>query len=139
VSANREPGEDPDEKGSEEDTETYAVELEVPAEADIEQAGETIEIDVPADEYVLAAARNQGVWLPADCQQGWCTSCAVSLRDGAVDQDDARRYYDVDREAGFVLACTATPRSDLVCRTHQQAAMLDHRADHDLPPGSAKR
>lgn len=139
MSENRESEADPNDEGNENGAETYAVELEVPEGADIEQAGETVTIDVPAEEFVLAAARSQGVWLPADCQQGWCTTCAVSLSDGEVDQGDARRYYDIDREEGFVLACTAEPRSDLVCRTHQQAAMLDHRADHDLPPGSAKR
>jgi ferredoxin len=142
VSENRESEDEPNSEeanNGEDGAETYAVELEIPEDADIEQAGETVTIDVSAEEYVLAAARSQGVWLPADCQQGWCTTCAVSLSDGEVDQGDARRYYDIDESEGFVLTCTAEPRSDLVCRTHQQEAMLDHRADHDLPPGSAMR
>lgn len=126
-------------EGTEDTENVYGVRLDIPGDADIEAAGESVEIEIPDGEYVLAAARSQGVWLPADCQQGWCTTCTVRLVDGEVDQEDARRYYDVDQKADFVLACTAKPRSDLLVRTHQQEAMLDHRAEHDLPPGSAKR
>lgn len=100
-----------------------------------------MEIAVAADETVLAAARAAGVWLRADCQQGWCCTCAGELLDGDVnvDQSRARRYYDVDREANLLLLCTALPRSDLRVRVAQYEAMLDHRAAHDLPPGRAKR
>ena len=47
---------------------SHTVELEIPAESEMEQAGETVEIAVNEGEYVLAAARAAGVWLPADCQ-----------------------------------------------------------------------
>ncbi|WP_458189599.1 2Fe-2S iron-sulfur cluster-binding protein [Haladaptatus sp. NG-WS-4] len=118
---------------------SYTVEIEVPEDCDVERAGETVEIDVPEDEYVLAAARNQGLWLPADCQQGWCTTCAAELLAGEVDQSDARRYYEEDREAGLILPCTATPESDLSIRACQHETMLDHRAEEDRPPGRTKR
>lgn len=117
----------------------YTVEIEVPSGVDLDRAGETVAIDVDESEYVLAAARREGLWLPADCQQGWCTTCAAELLDGEVDQSDARRTYDVDDEADLVLPCTAKPRSDLRIRSHQHEAMLDHRAEHDLPPGKSKR
>lgn len=117
----------------------HAVEIAIPDDCDVEEAGETITIDVAEDEYVLAVARSAGVWLPADCQQGWCTTCAAELRSGEVDQSDARRYYDVDEAAGLILTCTAKPRSDLYILACQQDAMLDHRAAQDLPPGRSKR
>ena len=91
------------------------------------------------DDYVLDVARASGIWLPADCRQGWCTTCAAELLSGEVDQSDARRYYDVDEEAGLVLICTARPRSDLRLRACQHDRMLDHRTEHDLPPGRSKR
>ncbi|WP_135830593.1 2Fe-2S iron-sulfur cluster-binding protein [Halorussus halobius] len=118
---------------------SYTVEIEVPEDCGIEQAGETVTVEVPETEYVLSAARSQGVWLPADCQQGWCTTCAARLLDGEVDQSDAKRYYDADEAAGLVLPCTAKPASDLRIRACQYDAMLDHRASHDLPPGRSKR
>ncbi|ODR79962.1 ferredoxin [Haladaptatus sp. W1] len=118
---------------------SYTVEIEVPEECDVEQAGETVEIDVPEDEYLLAAARESGVWLPADRQQGWCTTCAAELLSGDVDQSDARRYYEEDREEDMILPCTAKPRSDLAFEACQYEEMLDVRAEHDQPPGRSKR
>lgn len=118
---------------------SHEVVLEVPSDADLEQAGESVTIEVAEDEYILWAARESGVWLPADCQQGWCTTCAAELLSGDVDQSDARRYYEVDRRAALVLTCVATPRSDVRLRVCQQEAMLAHRAANGLPPGDAKR
>ncbi|WP_158056873.1 2Fe-2S iron-sulfur cluster-binding protein [Halorussus halophilus] len=118
---------------------SYAVTIEVPEDCDVERAGETVEIEVAADEYVLAAAREAGLWLPADCQQGWCTTCAAELLAGEVDQSHAKRYYDVDEEEDMILPCTAKPRSDLHIRACQYEEMLDHRAEHDEPPGRSKR
>ncbi|WP_137286828.1 2Fe-2S iron-sulfur cluster-binding protein [Halorussus salinisoli] len=118
---------------------SHTVAIEVPDDCDVEEAGETVEIEVPETEYVLSAARSEGIWLPADCQQGWCTTCAAELLEGEVDQSDARRYYESDEEAGMILPCTAKPRSDLRIRACQHDEMLDHRAEHDNPPGQSKR
>lgn len=117
----------------------YTVRIEIPSACDVEQAGETVTIDVDETEYVLAAARAAGIWLPANCQQGWCTTCAARLLEGEVDQSHSKRYYEVDDREGFTLICTARPRSDLRIRACQHATMLDHRAAHDLPPGNAKQ
>ena len=113
---------------------TFSVEIEVPDDCDMEQAGETVRVEVSENEYVLAAARAAGVWLPAFCQQGWCTTCAAELLEGEIDQSDSRRYYDVDAEANLVLPCTGTPESDLRIRACQHDEMLAHRDAHDLPP-----
>jgi ferredoxin len=117
---------------------SYDVEIVVPEDADSEHAGETAEIEARESEYVLAAARNAGLWLPADCQQGWCTTCAAELLEGEVDQSNAKRYYEVDEEEGMILTCVAKPRSDLRIRSHQEREMLERRAEHDEPPGKSK-
>ena len=117
---------------------THSVEIVVPEDADSERAGETVTIEVDEDEYVLAAARNAGLWLAADCQQGWCTTCAAELLEGEVDQSNARRYYEVDEEEDMILTCTAKPRSDLRIRAFQHREMLEHRAAYDKPPGKSK-
>ncbi len=88
---------------------------------------------VAADEFVLAAARRQGVALPSLCEQGWCCTCAVQLLSGSVDQSASRRFYPEDRDAGFALICTGRPRSDLRLRTHALAAMRAHRDASGLP------
>ena len=119
--------------------ETFVVEIVVPETADCDLTGEERTIAVGINERILAAARASGLWLPADCQQGWCTTCAAELVSGEVDQSIARRYYDVDRDENLILTCVAKPRSDLRIRACQEERMLEHRAEHDLPPGRSKR
>ncbi len=116
----------------------YTVEIEIPEDADMSTAGETITLTIPETETILGRARANGLWLPADCQQGWCTTCAARLLSGDVDQSTARRYYESDAAAGFVLTCTATPRSDCRIVACQRGSILEHRAEHDLPPGRSK-
>jgi len=118
--------------------ETWTVTIVVPAESPLDGAGETFELDVSTDETILAAARAAGVWLPADCQQGWCTTCAARLVDGDVVHPNARRYFDEDREAGYVLLCTAKPRADTTVVVDQYDDFLELRAANDKPPGNSK-
>lgn len=118
---------------------SHSVEIVVPEDADVEQAGETVTVEVDEGQSILQAARASGLWLPADCQQGWCTSCAARLVEGDVDQSPAKRYYEEDDEADMILTCTAFPESDCRIRGFKKEEMLDHRAEHDLPPGSSKR
>ncbi len=71
---------------------------------------------VGAEEHILDAARRGGLDLPSACEMGWDLACACRVLEGEWDNSDARRYYGEDAEAGFVLICTAKPRSDLVIR-----------------------
>ncbi|ARS91432.1 2Fe-2S iron-sulfur cluster-binding protein [Natrarchaeobaculum aegyptiacum] len=120
-------------------TETiWTVELRVPDDADLEQAGESVTIEVRADQSILEAARAEGLWLSADCQQGWCITCGARLLEGEVDHGDAKRYYPEDEAAGFVLTCVAKPRADCILEVEQYGELLRHRADHDNPPGKSK-
>ena len=120
------------------DVPTWTVELRIPADADLEAAGESRTIEVREDESILAAARSAGIWLSADCQQGWCITCGAKLLEGEVDHRRAKRYYPEDEEAGFVLTCVARPRSDCVLEVERYGELLQHRADHDRPPGRSK-
>lgn len=89
--------------------------------------------EVRDDEYLLNAAAAAGLELPFMCLQGWCTTCAGKVLDGKVDQSEARRVYPQDEAAGFVLLCSAFPRSDLRILTHQKEPMRVHRQALGLP------
>ncbi len=119
-------------------SETWTVTIVIPEESSLDIAEETVNLEVTEDETILAAARSAGVWLPADCQQGWCTTCVARLRDGNVVHPNARRYYDEDREAGYVLLCTAKPRADTTLVVDQYDDFLEFRAANDKPPGNSK-
>jgi ferredoxin len=65
--------------------------------------------------------------------QGWCVTCAAKLLEGKVDQSASLRYYESDALAGFILPCTARPRSGLKLLTHQKAPFREHRLALGLP------
>lgn len=77
------------------------------------------------------------------CEQGWCLACAARLIEGEVDSSAALTHYPEDDAAGFVLICSALPRSDLVLRQHEtetRREMTQMRIAHNLlarafPPG----
>ncbi len=95
--------------------------------------GRETPLEVPDNQYLLEAASQAGLDLPYMCLQGWCTTCAGKVLEGEVDQSEALRYYPHDAAAGFVLLCSAYPRSDLRILTHQKEQMRAHRRAHHLP------
>ena len=95
--------------------------------------GKEVTLTVGTDEAIWDAALRAGLELPNMCLQGWCISCAGRVLEGDFDQSEALRYYEADRRAGFILLCTARPRSAMRIRTHQKTAMRDHRLAEGLP------
>lgn len=91
-------------------------------------------LEVGEDEFILNAAYQAGLELPSMCLQGWCITCAARVEgEGDWDQSASRRYFPKDRAEGFILLCTAKPRSALWIRPHQRIAMRDHRLALQLP------
>jgi len=91
-------------------------------------------IEVGRNTHIWDAALAAGIVLPALCHQGYCLTCAATLEGGGeVDQSDSLVYFPVDRQAGFVLPCSAKPRSALRLRTHQQNQMRKFRKENGLP------
>jgi ferredoxin len=87
-----------------------------------------------ADVHIWDAALAEGIRLPALCHQGRCLTCAGQLEEeGDFDQSDSDTYFPEDREAGFILLCTAKACSDLRIHTHQQYAMRRYRLSRGLP------
>jgi ferredoxin len=107
-------------------TTSHPVELPLPD-------GRTVTLAVAADGSVWDAATRAGIKLPSMCLQGWCTACAGRVLEGDFDPAEALRYYPQDKAAGFILLCTARPRSAMRIQTHQRDAMRAHRRRHGLP------
>jgi len=92
------------------------------------------DLAVDGNQHLWDAAQMAGISLPAICHQGRCLTCAGQLLEpGEFDSSDARSYYPQDREAGFILLCTAKARSNLRIRTHMQTEMRAHRKKLALP------
>jgi ferredoxin len=78
----------------------------------IEFEGETHELSVEEDEYILDAGLAAGLDMPFSCREGNCTTCTGKLKAGEVDQSDGTALDKEDREDGYVLLCSAYPREE---------------------------
>lgn len=58
---------------------------------------------------------DQGADIPSSCRNGCCTTCAVKISSGEVDQKEALGLLKEMREKGYALLCVSYPLSDIKC------------------------
>ncbi len=68
-------------------------------------------------ETILEAAARENVVIPCGCGGGMCGTCRLRLREGRVDMTHLGGLLPEEEAAGWVLACSARPRSDLALET----------------------
>jgi CDP-4-dehydro-6-deoxyglucose reductase len=85
----------------------------------VEPSGRAFEAQ--ADETILAAGIRQGIGLPYGCQDGACGSCKCKKLSGAVTMraHQSKALSAEEEQAGYILACCATARSDVVLESRQ--------------------
>ena len=71
------------------------------------QAGRKITFDVPEGEYILRSFESHGEELPFSCRNGCCTTCAVRVLSGEIDQTDGIGLSKEMRDKGYALLCIA--------------------------------
>jgi ferredoxin len=64
------------------------------------------QVDVGADETLLAALHRAGATPPYSCQQGFCGTCRTRVLAGAVDHRDTLLTAP-ERAAGMMLLCVS--------------------------------
>ena len=79
----------------------------------IEPIGDAI--DVAEGQTILDACLRSGIYLPHACGHGLCGTCKTQVLEGEIDHGEASNFalMDFERDDGYVLACTATLRSDV--------------------------
>jgi ferredoxin len=83
-------------------------------------SGNSYQVRVPEDRYILQTAEEKGAKLPFSCRNGACTSCAVKIISGEIHQPEAMGLSPKLKERGYALLCVSYPRSDLEVETQEE-------------------
>ncbi|KAK4765530.1 hypothetical protein SAY86_026620 [Trapa natans] len=84
------------------------------------QRGVVHEFVVPEDQYILHTAESQNITLPFACRHGCCTSCAVRVKSGQINQPEALGISAELKSKGYALLCVGFPVSDLEVETQDE-------------------
>lgn len=85
-------------------------------------------VEVPEDDYILAAALDAGLDMSHDCTMGTCCRCSARLLQGEVDMSAGMIDADVAAR-GYTLLCIATPKSDVVVQCIDEEELLKEVLD----------
>ena len=92
---------------------SYSITLKSP-----DGSTETFECD--EDTFILDALEEEGLDHQSSCRSGACSSCAMKIVEGTVNQEEQTFLDDEQMEEGYVLTCVAYPTSDLTLLTEQE-------------------
>lgn len=96
-------------------------------------------VEVPEDRYILMCAEGQGVELPFACRNGACTTCAVRILSGELDQPEAVGLSPKLRKQGYALLCVSYPRSDLEVETQDEDEVYELQFGRYFGKGKVRR
>ncbi len=84
------------------------------------KANRTISLNLPEGEDILKSFESQGEQLPFSCRNGCCTTCAVKILSGGMDQTAGIGLSKEMKERGYGLLCIAKVNGPLEAETQEE-------------------
>tara|TARA_S200000501_G_scaffold119036_1_gene111847 strand:+ start:91 stop:465 length:375 start_codon:yes stop_codon:yes gene_type:complete len=94
---------------------------------------------VDSSEYILKEFEKKGLRLPFSCRNGCCTSCAVKIVSGKLDQPEAMGVSQKLKENGYALLCVARATEDLVVETTYYDEVYDLQFGQFFGKGNTRK
>jgi ferredoxin len=92
-------------------------------------------LHVPEDRYIWHVMEEENIELPASCRNGCCTTCAVRIESGVVEQGEALGLLKEMRDVGYALLCVSYARSDLTCSLQSEDEVYDRQFGSSFESG----
>ncbi len=82
--------------------------------------GEVFSEEIGNQDYILKEFEKKGIKLPFSCRNGCCTSCAVKIISGSLEQKEAMGISQSLKNDGYALICVAKVMEDLEVITQDE-------------------
>ena len=103
------------------------------------QENRSITHEVPEGDYILRSFELQGDSLPFSCRNGCCTSCAVRVLSGSLDQREAMGLSRELRSQGYGLLCVARATGPLEAETQDEDEVYELQFGRHFGRGTVQR
>ena len=81
------------------------------------ETGKIYQENISNQEYILKEFEKKGLRLPFSCRNGCCTSCAVKIISGKLEQPEAMGVSQDLKDKGYALLCVAKVIEDIEVET----------------------
>ena len=81
------------------------------------ETGKIYQEEISSNEYILKEFEKKGYKLPFSCRNGCCTSCAVKIISGRLNQPEAMGVSKDLKDKGYALLCVSKAQEDLEVET----------------------
>ena len=81
------------------------------------ETGKIYQENISDQEYILREFEKKGLKLPFSCRNGCCTSCAVKIVSGKLEQPEAMGVSQELKKKGYALLCVAKVIEDIEVET----------------------
>ena len=89
------------------------------------ETGKIYQEEISSNEYILKEFEKKGFKLPFSCRNGCCTSCAVKVISGTLQQTEAMGVSQALKDKGYALLCVAKATADLEVETTYEDEVYD--------------